>query len=92
MAVIVKENGVWKFVEYSTAPVDILSNDNLGFGTQDEKQMGDILKKRYSGVFSNHDGKTLSTNKGKSDYLGCDVDDTTACQVYQANERDKSYV
>ena len=53
-----KENGQWKIAQFSNAPVEILSSNGYGFGTVDEKQASDILK-RYEneGKLLNHKGK-----------------------------------
>ncbi|MBB2483459.1 DUF4829 domain-containing protein, partial [Bacillus sp. APMAM] len=60
---LVEENGEWKIAELSAAPVDVYVDNNIGFGTEDEKEQAKIFEKRKEGIYLNRQGKVLEVNK-----------------------------
>ncbi|MWC30499.1 SpoIID/LytB domain-containing protein [Paenibacillus sp. MMS18-CY102] len=52
-------NGTWSFFQYENAPVHILVGLNQGFNTEDEKQMAEISKLHYQGIYKNRAGQQL---------------------------------
>lgn len=59
LVVVTQQDGSWKISQFSTAPVDLLVAQRIGFGTSDELEMAKILKQRYVGNIVNRSGKIL---------------------------------
>ncbi|ASJ54543.1 hypothetical protein BP422_13830 [Brevibacillus formosus] len=57
---MVLEDGTWQIAQIQKAPVDSMVSDNVGFGTDDEKEIAKINKESMkTGKFKNREGKTL---------------------------------
>lgn len=69
LAVITQDNREWKISQFSTAPVDLFIEEDLDFGTPDEKEMALILKQRFKGEFVNRSGRILEINKATPEQL-----------------------
>jgi hypothetical protein len=59
LAVYVKDNDKWRVDFAYSIPVDQVVDANMGFGTEDEKQMAEIFRKRKEGVYVNREGKVI---------------------------------
>lgn len=60
-----KEDGKWKLLEDSSAPLHMLKQDGYSFGSRDEAAALEIIDARLRGVEINKDGKVLGCNGAK---------------------------
>lgn len=69
LAIVVKEDDEWKMAEFSVAPVDLISKNNEGFNTEDEKKVIELQKRRvFGGAVTNQQGNLLFYNT-PSEYI-----------------------
>ncbi|KQL18428.1 SpoIID/LytB domain-containing protein [Cytobacillus solani] len=66
---LVNENNDWKIKQVQNAPIDILKSYELGFNSEDEKAMLDVINKRYKGEYFNRNNTVLEINRLSEDEL-----------------------
>ena len=64
-----REEGKWKVIENSSAPVEFLKQSGYSFGSADEAAAIKIIEARIRGLELNTDGKVLGCNGSKEIFL-----------------------
>ncbi|MEH7520449.1 SpoIID/LytB domain-containing protein [Priestia megaterium] len=54
-----KSEGEYRYASFYMAPVHEVVENNLGFGTDDEKEMAEIMRKHYQGIYVNRKGERV---------------------------------
>lgn len=54
-----KSEGEFRYASFYMAPVHEIVESNLGFGTDDEKEMAEIIRKHYQGIYVNRKGEIV---------------------------------
>lgn len=86
LAVYVKENGKWRVDFAYSVPVDQVVDANMGFGTEDEKQMAEIFRKRQEGVYVNREGKVIGlVNTASAEELKAEMTGPKPANVPNSN-------
>ncbi|MEH7520448.1 SpoIID/LytB domain-containing protein [Priestia megaterium] len=74
LVIYVKDNGKWHVAHAYNIPVDQVVDANVGFGTEDEKQMAEIFRKRLEGIYVNREGKVIGlVNTASADDLKAEM-------------------
>jgi hypothetical protein len=55
-----KSQGAFRYAEYHMVPVHQVVEKNLGFGTSDEKEMAEIMRKHFQGIYVNRRGENIA--------------------------------
>lgn len=63
-----QEDGNWKLLSESDAPIEYLAERNLGFNSDDEKEAIKIIEKRAQGIIINKEGTILETNQASVEH------------------------
>ncbi|MFD2332632.1 hypothetical protein ACFSR7_25525 [Cohnella sp. GCM10020058] len=66
LMILGQEQGVWKIIENSIAPIVAISNANLGFGSPAEQDAIKIARSRSEGIIINKKGEVLEDLRATS--------------------------
>ncbi|WP_156802700.1 hypothetical protein [Coprothermobacter platensis] len=69
LIVVVPENGSWRIVQFSMAPIDTFVKWGYGFNSPSENAALEVLKQREEGRIVNYQGKLLGTNIATEEQL-----------------------